>query len=128
MFGCAYGWERPNWFARGLGPAGNGPHDARPAFGRSESAENGPCDAPLSFGRSEPAEDGPRDAPPTFGRPAWRETVAAECRAVRDRAGLVDLSAFSKFEIAGADAPAFMERLGANRRRGRWAGSGSPTP
>ena len=166
VFGCAYGWERPNWFARGPGPAGNGPHDAPPTFGRSESAKNGSHDAPptfgrpvsagngsrdapLSFGRSEPAEDGPRDAPfsfgrsesaengsretpstfgrsepaengphdapPTFGRPAWRETVAAECRAVRDRAGLVDLSAFSKFEIAGADAPAFMERLGANR-------------
>ena len=83
VFGCVYGWERPNWFARGPG---------------SESARNGPHDAPL-----------------TFGRPAWRETVAAECRAVRDRAGLVDLSAFSKFEIAGADAPACMERLGANR-------------
>ncbi len=149
VFGCAYGWERPNWFARGPGPAGNGPHDARPAFGRSESAENGsretpstfgrPVSAgngsretpptlgrsepaengsretPSTFGRSEPAEDGPHDAPPTFGRPAWRATVAAECRAVRDRVGLVDLSAFSKFEIAGADAPAFMERLGANR-------------
>ena len=70
---------------------------------------------PSTFGRSEPAEDGPHDAPPTFGRPAWRETVAAECRAVRDRAGLVDLSAFSKFEVTGADTPAFMERLGANR-------------
>ena len=183
VFGCAYGWERPNWFARGPGPAGSGPHDARPAFGRSEpaedgsretpstfgrpvsagngsrdmpstfgrsesaengprdmpstfgrsesaengprdarpafgrseSAENGPRDAPPSFGRSEPAENEPHDAPPTFGRPAWRETVAAECRAVRDRAGLVDLSAFSKFEVTGADAPAFMERLGANR-------------
>ena len=34
---------------------------------------------------------------------------------MRDRAGLVDLSAFSKFEIFGADAPACMERLGANR-------------
>ena len=115
VFGCAYGWERPNWFARGPGPAGNGPHDVRPAFGRSESAENGSRETPSTFGRSEPAENGPHDAPPTFGRPAWRETVAAECRAVRDRAGLVDLSAFSKFEIAGADAPAFMERLGANR-------------
>ena len=166
VFGCAYGWERPNWFARGPGPAGNGPHDARPAFGRSEPAKNGPRDMPptfgrsesaengsreapstfgrsepaedgphdapstfgrpvsagngsretsSTFGRSEPAEDGPHDAPPTFGRPAWRETVAAECRAVRDRAGLVDLSAFSKFEVTGEDVPAFMERLGANR-------------
>ena len=130
VFGCAYGWERPNWFARGPGPAGNGPREA-PPLGRPESAENGSRETPSTFGRpepengpraapstfrrSEPAEDGPHDAPPTFGRPAWRATVAAECRAVRDRAGLVDLSAFSKFEVTGADAPAFMERLGANR-------------
>ena len=130
VFGCAYGWERPNWFAHGPGPAGNGPREA-PPLGRPESAENGsretpstfgrpepengPRAAPSTFGRSEPAKDGPHDAPPTFGRPAWRATVAAECRAVRDRAGLVDLSAFSKFEVTGADAPAFMERLGANR-------------
>ena len=134
VFGCVYGWERPNWFARGPEPepAGNGPREAPSTFERSESAGNGPRealpaskhpdsaknglrDAPPTFGRSEPAKNGPHDAPLTFGRPAWRETVAAECRAVRDRAGLVDLSAFSKFEIAGADAPAFMERLGANR-------------
>ena len=193
VFGCVYGWERPNWFARGPGSepagngpretppsfersesaedgpreaqpafgnsesAGNGPREAQPAFGNSESAGNGPREAlpasephdsaknglraaPPTFGRSEPAENDPHDAPPTFGRlvaivrnpvcrweddprdapltfgrPAWRETVAAECRAVRDRAGLVDLSAFSKFEVAGTDAPAFMERLGANR-------------
>ena len=80
VFGCAYGWERPNWFAAGPGS---------------------PVD--------------PRAAPLTFARPAWRETVAAECRAVRDRAGLADLSAFSKFEVAGADATAFVEGLGANR-------------
>ncbi len=95
VFGCVYGWERPNWFSR-----------------RSEPAEDGPRDEPPALG---PAGNGPRDAPPTFGRPAWRETVAAECRAVRDRAGLVDLSAFAKFEIFGADAPACMEHLGANR-------------
>ena len=88
VFGCACGWERPNWFASGP--------DAR--------------DAPRPGQR-----DDPRDAPLTFLRPAWRETVAAECGAVRDRAGLVDLSAFAKFEITGADAAAFVERLGANR-------------
>ena len=200
VFGCVYGWERPNWFARrpepaedgprdepsalgpaedvsrnapsiigpsgrgpgpagngpravpstfgpsdrGLGPAGNVSRDAPPIIGPSEQGpgpagnvsrdapsiigppEQGPGpagnvsrDAPSIIGPPErgvgPAEDVSRDAPPTFGRPSWRETVAAECRAVRDRAGLVDLSAFSKFEIAGTDAPAFMERLGANR-------------
>ena len=88
VFGCVYGWERPNWFAAGP----ESPSDSRP-----------------------PPEDDPRAAPLTFGRPAWREAVAAECRAVRDQAGLVDLSAFSKFEITGADATAFIKRLGANR-------------
>ena len=92
VFGCAGGWERPNWFASGPEP---GP-EPRPG------SQPGP-------------QPGPRDAPLTFGRPAWRETVAAECRAVRDRVGFVDLSAFAKFEIAGADATAFVERLGANR-------------
>ncbi len=76
VFGCAYGWERPNWFA----PRGT-----------------------------------PRDAPLTFARPGWFEAVAGECRAVRDSVGLVDLSAFSKFEISGAGATAFLEGLGANR-------------
>lgn len=51
----------------------------------------------------------------TFRRPDWRETVGAECLAVRDAAGLFDLSAFAKFEITGADALAFAEALGANR-------------
>ena len=112
VFGCVYGWERPNWFARGYEPAEDGPRDEPPALGPAGKELDG---TPATFGRPGPAGNGPRAAPPTFGRPSWRETVAAECRAVRDRAGLVDLSAFSKFEIFGADAPACMERLGANR-------------
>ena len=104
VFGCAYGWERPNWFA-----AVPDPHSG-PRF---ESVDGGRFAFGPEAGSDTP--DDPRDAPLTFGRPAWRETVAAECRAVRDRAGLVDLSAFAKFEVAGADATAFVERLGANR-------------
>ena len=76
VFGFAYGWERPNWYA---------------------------------------TANATREARLTFNRPAWRETVAEECRAVSDGVGLIELSAFSKFEIAGADASSFMERLGANR-------------
>ena len=96
VFGCACGWERPNWFASG---------------GESRSEPRLESGADTRWGKS----DDPRDAPLTFLRPAWRSTVAAECRAVRDRAGIVDLSAFAKFEVAGADATAFVERLGANR-------------
>ncbi len=108
VFGCAYGWERPNWFAVGPGSRSGPRPESRPESEDDVSFSSGP------EVRSDMRDD-PRDMPLTFGRPAWRETVAAECRAVRDRAGLVDLSAFSKFEITGADATAFVERLGANR-------------
>lgn len=74
VFGCAYGWERPNCFS-------------------SDGAE----------------------FPLRFRRPGWFEAVRAECLAVRDSVGLVDLSAFSKFDVVGADAAAFLETLGANR-------------
>ena len=96
VFGCACGWERPNWFAAG---------------GESRSEPRLESGADTRWGKS----DDPRDAPLTFLHPAWRSTVAAECRAVRDRAGIVDLSALAKFEVAGADATAFVERLGTNR-------------
>lgn len=79
VFGCAYGWERPNWFAQG------DPEEERRL---------------------------------TFRRPGWFASVAAECRNVRDAVGLVDLSAFSKFEVAGPGAEAFLAGLGANRPPG----------
>ncbi|MGF1610831.1 MAG: FAD-dependent oxidoreductase, partial [Kiloniellales bacterium] len=41
--------------------------------------------------------------------------VAAECRAVRERVGLLDLSSFAKFDVTGRDAAALLERLLANR-------------
>ena len=43
------------------------------------------------------------------------DVVAQECRAVRQRAGLADLTAFAKFEVTGADAGALLDRLTANR-------------
>ncbi|WP_439630325.1 GcvT family protein [Shinella sp.] len=74
VFGAAYGWERPNWFAKAA---------AVPDL--------------------------------TFRRPGWFETVASECRNVRDNVGSVDLSAFSKFEVSGPGAADFMASLGSNR-------------
>ena len=41
--------------------------------------------------------------------------VAEECKAVRERVGVLDLSAFAKFDVSGRDAAAFLERLIANR-------------
>ena len=47
-------------------------------------------------------------------RQPWHTAVARECRAVATAAGLLDLSAFSKFEISGRDAAAFLDRISAN--------------
>ncbi|HCF24824.1 MAG TPA: aminomethyltransferase [Novosphingobium sp.] len=43
------------------------------------------------------------------------EVVAAECRAVADGVGVLDLSGFAKYEVTGPDAEAFLNRLCANR-------------
>ncbi len=76
VFGAAYGWERPNWYAA----AASG-HETLDSYRRTN----------------------------------WFGAVAAECRAVSARAGLADLSAFAKFEVAGPGAEAFLDGLGANR-------------
>ena len=55
----------------------------------------------------------PKDEP-SFRRANWFPHVGAECRAVRDAAGILDISAFSKFEISGPDATSYLSRLCAN--------------
>ncbi|MDQ2068150.1 FAD-dependent oxidoreductase [Xinfangfangia sp. CPCC 101601] len=50
----------------------------------------------------------------TFRRPDWSEAVAQECRMVSSSAGLADMSVFSKFEITGKDARAYVDALGCN--------------
>ena len=51
----------------------------------------------------------------SFRRSNWWEPVRAEALAVRERVGLMDLSTFSKFDVAGPDAAAFLDRICANR-------------
>ena len=74
QFGCAFGWERPNWFAI---------NDEK---------------VTLSFKRTE-----------------WFDAVSRECEGLTDHAGLIDFTGFSKFEVSGADAERFLDRLSANR-------------
>lgn len=50
-----------------------------------------------------------------FGRTPVHDIVAAECRAVREAAGIMDISSFAKIEIAGADATSFLDGMVANR-------------
>ena len=49
-----------------------------------------------------------------WGRPPWFERVVAEGRAVREAAGLIDLSSFGKIEVTGAAALPLLQRVSAN--------------
>ncbi|MFQ6023896.1 MAG: FAD-dependent oxidoreductase, partial [Acidiferrobacterales bacterium] len=51
----------------------------------------------------------------SFRRTNWFDTVAEECKAVRERVGILDLSAFSKYDVTGKGAEAFLNRICANR-------------
>lgn len=50
------------------------------------------------------------------------EIVAAECLAVRERVGILDLSGFAKYDVVGADAETFLNRLCANRMPSKTGG------
>ena len=43
------------------------------------------------------------------------DVVAAECSAVRERVGIMDLSSFAKFDVTGAGAEALLDGLTANK-------------
>lgn len=45
--------------------------------------------------------------------------AAEECMAVRERLGVLDLTGFAKYDVTGADAGAFLNRLCANRMPSR---------
>lgn len=48
-------------------------------------------------------------------RQVWHDAVAAEVKAVREAAGVIDLCAFAQLEITGRDAAALLDRLSANK-------------
>lgn len=51
----------------------------------------------------------------SFRRSNYFEHVGNECRTVRERVGLIDITSFSKFQVTGPGAEAFLDRLVANR-------------
>ncbi len=59
--------------------------------------------------------DQPREDVYGFKRAAWHGAVAREVEAVRQRVGIMDLTAFAKIEVSGPEAEAFMDRMVANR-------------
>ena len=56
----------------------------------------------------------PREDVHGFRRTRCFGAVGGECRTVRERVGTMDLSAFGKVDITGADAEAFVDRMIAN--------------
>ncbi|MEX0301276.1 MAG: glycine cleavage T C-terminal barrel domain-containing protein, partial [Leisingera sp.] len=50
-----------------------------------------------------------------FRRNNMFEIVAEECRAVRQRVGIMDLSSFAKFDVIGPGAEALLDQLTANK-------------
>ncbi len=58
----------------------------------------------------------------TFRRTSAFAITAAECRAVRERVGVMELPSFAKFDVFGPDAEAFLDRVCANRMPRRVGG------
>ncbi len=55
----------------------------------------------------------------SFRRTPVHDMVGGEVRAVRERAGIMDITAFAKVEVAGPGAAALLGRLSANRVPGK---------
>lgn len=56
-----------------------------------------------------------RSEPPTWKRSAAHAAVAEECLAVRDAAGVIDISGAAKFEIKGPGARELLNKLSSNK-------------
>ena len=48
-------------------------------------------------------------------RPLWYTEPQEECRAVRERVGIIDVSTLGKLEVRGPDAPALLDRVYTHR-------------
>jgi len=58
-----------------------------------------------------PAAGDPAGAETSFRRPAWHAAVARECEAVQQRVAVLDLPGFTKFEVSGAGARDWLDRM-----------------
>ena len=101
VFGHVYGWERPNWFA----PEGYGLSEEELAKADVLTNHNHP-----------PVAEGERPKEKwSFRRSNYFEHVGKECLHVHEKVGLLDMSAFSKFEVKGPGAEEWLDGLVANR-------------
>ena len=101
VFGVKYGWERANWFA----PEG---------YGLEESALN-KSDTLLNHNHPQ-VKDGEKIREKwSFRRTNYFEHVGNECKHVAEYVGLLDMTAFAKFEVSGPGADAWLNSLVANQ-------------
>ena len=108
VFGSVYGWERPNWFA----PRGYGLTEEE--LNKDDTLTN--KNHPVITEGEQPAEKW------SFRRSNYFEFVGQECLHVHEKVGLLDMSAFAKFRVAGPGASNWLDGLFANhvpRRTGR---------
>jgi dimethylglycine dehydrogenase len=101
VFGTVYGWERPGWFA----PEG---------YGVDEHALEKP-DVLLNHNHAAAGENGKVREIWSFRRSNYFEHVGNECRNVAQDVGLLDMSAFAKYEVSGPGAEAWLDELVANK-------------
>ncbi len=83
-------------------------HDAMTAAG-ARWGQSWDMEVPLYF-----APEGFSEKP-SLKRSNAHDIVAAECKAVREAVGLLDISAFSRFEVTGPNAEAWLDTLMASR-------------
>ncbi len=114
-----YGHEYAIHYPHQERPAGR-PLKTDPLFDRLSA--RGACFG-FRFGWERPLWFAPEGVAPvddlTFRRPNWFERVAEECRAVRERVGVLDQTSFAKYEVRGPGAAVFLDRLCANALPGR---------
>lgn len=86
-------------------------HDAMTEAGCQWGASWG-LEVPLYFADKDFKET------PSLKRSNAHDIVARECRAVRDGVGLLDISGFSRFEVSGPNAEAWLDRMMASKLPG----------
>jgi glycine cleavage system T protein len=108
--GLLYAMHWPDRQYASARPARLSPVHARLAAHGACFAETAGWERPGWFG--EPGSRPQYDY--SYGRTRWFERVATEHQAVRERAGLFDLSSFGKFLLQGRDAETVLQRVCAN--------------
>jgi dimethylglycine dehydrogenase len=93
------------------------PVRVRPAYQRQKDMD---VKFGLNYGWEHPAYfDADQPDTPGFTRQGWWESVGREARMLRENAGIIDISNFAKYRVAGAGAEDWLNAVFANRMPSR---------